>query len=88
MRLFVAIPLPEEVRDFVTPLCAGLPGARWVPRENLHLTLRFIGEVSPPVMRDIDDELSRIEMEAFSLRLADMVMPELGGCAWVEKSRE
>ena len=45
-RLFVAIELPEDVRERLAGLCNGLPGARWVPPENQHLTLRFIGEVS------------------------------------------
>lgn len=45
MRLFVALALPAETRDILAELREKLPGARWVARENLHLTLRFIGEV-------------------------------------------
>jgi 2'-5' RNA ligase len=36
----------------------GVPGAKWRPRENLHLTLRFFGEVAEPVADDIDSELA------------------------------
>jgi len=35
----------------------GVPGAKWRPRENLHLTLRFFGEVAEPVADDIDGAL-------------------------------
>ena len=45
MRLFVALDLPWPLRQRVAMLSgAGIPGARWVPPENYHLTLRFIGE--------------------------------------------
>lgn len=50
MRLFVALDVPEAVRDRIRtlirelePLC---PGARWVRAEGIHITLKFIGEVS------------------------------------------
>ncbi len=48
MRLFVALPLPGEVRrplaEKATELARRLPAARWVPAANLHLTLAFLGE--------------------------------------------
>lgn len=51
MRLFAALELPETVRAevelFARDLAPGLPKARWVRRENLHLTLIFLGEVEP-----------------------------------------
>ena len=43
MRLFVALDLPHPVRERLRWLAGGLPGARWLPPENLHFTLRFIG---------------------------------------------
>lgn len=50
-RLFIAIDPPDELRQEIKSICRGLqPGARWTPSEQLHLTLRFIGEV--------DDHLS------------------------------
>ncbi len=49
MRLFTAIELPEEVRGHlgrVAEVCAQqVHGVRWTPAANLHLTLKFIGEV-------------------------------------------
>jgi len=69
MRLFIAIPLPATLRARLTQLQEGLPAARWVPEENLHLTLRFIGEVDGRVARDIDAALSQIHAEPFSVSL-------------------
>ncbi|MDP6343538.1 MAG: RNA 2',3'-cyclic phosphodiesterase [Alphaproteobacteria bacterium] len=68
-RLFVAIEIPEGVKDGLTALCGGVDGARWRQREQMHLTLRFIGEVDGAVARDIDDTLRGIRAPAFSLTL-------------------
>lgn len=47
-RLFTALPLDETARyfvaDIITRLSGTIEGVRWVPAENLHVTLRFIGE--------------------------------------------
>lgn len=69
MRIFVAIPLPDEIREALAGLRRGLPDARWVAPENLHLTLRFIGEVPRPVAEDVDDALAGIDAPAFQLTL-------------------
>ena len=70
MRLFVAIALPDDIRDRLAALQSGLPGARWVPPENLHLTLRFIGETDGRQAQDIDAALAGIGMPAFPIALA------------------
>lgn len=70
LRLFVGIGFPPELRLRLSLLCTGLPGARWVDPANLHLTLRFIGEISEDVAADIDDALRRLRARRFSLQLA------------------
>lgn len=57
IRLFAAIALPDDVADRLLALQKGVPGAKWRPRENLHLTLRFFGEVQEPVAEEIDSAL-------------------------------
>lgn len=69
IRLFVAIELPEDVRQSLSHLQAGLPGAHWTPEENMHLTLRFIGEVQEPAVDEIAEALWRIRAEGFRLTL-------------------
>ena len=60
MRLFVGLALPEPVRWQLGLLCTGLPGVRWVPPENFHITLRFIGEVDGGTLHDVDAALAGI----------------------------
>jgi 2'-5' RNA ligase len=69
IRLFVAIPLPEPVRTQLTLLQSGLQGARWLKPENIHLTLRFIGEVRNDLASDIDMALSKISGPPFEMAL-------------------
>lgn len=69
LRLFVGIALPEEVRVELGTLCSGIPNARWVRPENLHMTLRFIGEVGEDVAEDIDDSFREIRGQSFSMWL-------------------
>ena len=54
MRLFVALELPWPLRERLAGLATGIMGARWVPRENMHLTLRFVGEVPNWRAEEID----------------------------------
>jgi RNA 2',3'-cyclic 3'-phosphodiesterase len=69
MRLFVALALPDPIADGLTMLQGGVPGANWQTREQLHLTLRFIGEVDGRDATTVDDALSLIEAPKFSLAL-------------------
>jgi RNA 2',3'-cyclic 3'-phosphodiesterase len=68
-RLFAAIRPPGEVRDQLLDLMQGVPGLRWQEEDQLHLTLRFIGEVERPVAEDLAAELERIRFDAFDIAL-------------------
>jgi 2'-5' RNA ligase len=57
LRLFAALAIPDDVAERLLTLMKGVPGAKWRPRENLHLTLRFFGELTEPVAEDLDVEL-------------------------------
>ncbi|MGA7676633.1 MAG: RNA 2',3'-cyclic phosphodiesterase [Rhizomicrobium sp.] len=69
MRLFVALALPDDVAQSLLALQSGVPGARWQTRDQLHLTLRFIGEVDGRDAAAIDDALATISAPAFSVEL-------------------
>ncbi len=78
-RLFVGLPLPEEVRSSLRLLCGGLPGAKWVDPEAMHLTLRFIGDVDGGRAHDIDLSLLQVRAPAFELTLSGIDCFEQGG---------
>lgn len=69
MRLFVALAVPDRIAQQLLLLAGGVPGARWQNREQMHLTLRFIGEVDGNDARALDDALAGIEAPAFDLQL-------------------
>ena len=68
-RLFVAIRPPEPVREQLLDLMEGLPGMRWQDDDQLHLTLRFVGEVERPVAEDLAAALRHIRFDSFSIAL-------------------
>ena len=68
-RLFVALDFPERIKERLSSICCGLPGARWVTPEHMHLTIRFIGEVDSSVFRDVREALADVRCSPFSLRL-------------------
>jgi 2'-5' RNA ligase len=69
LRLFAALPVPEDFHDRLLALQKGVPGARWRPAANFHVTLRFFGEIDEARADDLDAELSSIIMPSFDLRL-------------------
>ncbi|WP_420139409.1 RNA 2',3'-cyclic phosphodiesterase [Sphingomonas sp.] len=60
-RLFVALRPPRPLRLQLLDLMGGVPGARWQNDDQLHLTLRFIGEVDAPQAEDIAAALSTVD---------------------------
>lgn len=71
-RLFSGIELPPEVRDQLAELKQPLPSTRWIQPENLHITLRFLGDVPPPVAREFSANLSNIAFDPFPVRLVGL----------------
>ncbi len=70
LRLFVGIEFPPELKLALSLLCTGVPGAKWVDPDNLHLTLRFIGEIGEDLAADVDEALARLKARPFTLQLS------------------
>lgn len=68
-RLFVGIALPDPIVQHLSMLAGGVPGARWQRADQLHLTLRFIGEVDGRVAADAGEALATIKSGSFDLQL-------------------
>lgn len=82
--MFVAVRPPEDVRDLLIDAMDDSPALRWVGDEQLHLTLRFIGEVERPTANDIAGALSRLHSPRFDLRVNGVGKFEQrnGGALW------
>jgi len=83
-RLFTAVRPPEPIRDFLIDTMGGIPGMRWQDDDQLHCTLRFIGEVDGNVAEDLALSLGQVHFEPFDLRLAGVGRFEQrrGGALW------
>ncbi|SFR76080.1 2'-5' RNA ligase [Marinobacter daqiaonensis] len=68
-RLFFGLELPEECKGILLDLACGIPGARWQSRDQLHLTLLFLGQVEPERVPSVVTGMDGLPLEAFSLRL-------------------
>lgn len=71
-RLFVALSIPEAAAETLERLQTGLIGARWRPRENFHLTLRFIGEADRHGFAEIRSALAKVDAPGFDLQLSGL----------------
>jgi 2'-5' RNA ligase len=69
-RLFVAIRLPPPVVDQLVDTMEGMAALRWQDAEQLHLTLRFVGEVERPVAEDFAAALATVGFAPFPLSIA------------------
>jgi len=68
-RLFVAIRPPAAIRALLLGAMGGISGARWQSEEQLHLTLRFIGEVDGHRADDIHAALGAVHQARFEIAL-------------------
>ena len=69
-RLFIALPVPDEIAEALTTLQSGVPDARWVPAENFHVTLCFCDQVQGATMRDLEEELGDVAGPPFPVAIA------------------
>ncbi|MBN9021740.1 MAG: RNA 2',3'-cyclic phosphodiesterase [Rhizobiales bacterium] len=72
-RLFTGIEIPGEIGDRLSLLRGGLPGARWIDRDNYHITLRFVGDVDMDVANDMADTLGGINRASFDVAIDGII---------------
>lgn len=68
-RLFSAIEIPRELRLRLAMVRARIFGARWIEVEDMHLTVRFFGDVEPAVARELIERLGDVSVKPFELTL-------------------
>lgn len=69
-RLFVALRPPPDIRHLLTVAMAGVPQARWQDDDQLHITLRYIGEVDRPLAEDVALALGQVHGAAPRVAIA------------------
>jgi RNA 2',3'-cyclic 3'-phosphodiesterase len=69
LRLFIAIDLPTTIKDEIAGLGGSIPQSRPVPVEQMHITLKFMGEVEGSRLLDIEGALTEISRPQFTLSL-------------------
>jgi len=80
LRSFIAIELPADLQDTIYASTSGLqeslpkPLVRWVPPKNLHLTLKFLGDVSPANLEQLAEALmvETAKHETFSISVGGL----------------
>ena len=69
MRLFIAINIPEKVSDHLFELQKRLSGGKLTLTKSFHLTLKFLGEVTPAQTEEIKKRLQKIQFKQFTASL-------------------
>lgn len=67
MRIFIAIPLPDDLKQSLAELQTSIDGIRWQQPTQMHLTLKFLGEISQQKLDALLKALDSIEQKKFKL---------------------
>lgn len=70
IRLFIALDLPQDIKNHLIGMGGSIPGSRPVPEDQLHLTLKFIGDTDTALLLDIKEALRTVQVPAFSFQLS------------------
>ena len=69
-RLFIAVDIPDEIREKIYRVCNDIGNVRWTKQEQLHLTLRFIGDVDVETLPQLSESLGKLKFRKFNLTLS------------------
>ncbi len=78
-RLFVALRPPPEIRALLAGVAGGIRHARWQEDDQLHVTIRYIGEVERPVAEDVALALGHVHAPAPVIAIAGVGAFDKGG---------
>ncbi|MBG1233674.1 RNA 2',3'-cyclic phosphodiesterase [Aestuariivirga litoralis] len=69
MRLFTGLELPSDISLDLNFMQGGIEGARWIDRENFHITLRFIGDIDDALGREVTMALDEAAIRPFQVAI-------------------
>jgi 2'-5' RNA ligase len=78
-RLFVGLAVPELHRQRLALVRGPLPGAKWVEASDLHITLRYAGDIDNAMVREFDGFLAEIDAAPIEIRIGEIAA--FGGSA-------
>ncbi|MGV8169086.1 MAG: RNA 2',3'-cyclic phosphodiesterase [Candidatus Nanoarchaeia archaeon] len=75
-RCFVAIDLPEEIKTYSLKIQEEMKkqnfvDAKYTDKENIHLTLKFLGEITASEQKNVSEKLKKLRFETFSVELGE-----------------
>lgn len=72
MRLFISLDIPEKIKKEILEIQNNLPEfkGKKTEKQNLHLTLKFLGEVSESKLEEIKNKLSEIKLSGFKTKIS------------------
>lgn len=87
MRVFISIELPEEIKKEIVRIQKELPEfkGKMTEKENLHLTLKFLGEIDDVKLDGVKKKLKEIKIERFKSGLGELGVfnPEFIKIIWI-----
>ncbi len=76
MRAFISVEVPKEVKDYLYELQKRIDGndikVKWVSKKNLHLTLKFMLNISEEDLEKVKDKLKEVKFSKFKLKLGGL----------------
>jgi len=71
MRCFISVEIPEELKRTVSPLKKEIhtEGIKPVEDKNMHITLKFLGDVPEEKFGEIESALRKVEFSKFKIKL-------------------
>lgn len=89
MRVFVALELPQKVKDNLErssrQFAEYANGGNFVPKENLHLTLHFLGNVEPSNLIYVQSAMDGVkDLAAPTLAVTQFAMQRTGDIVWAK----
>jgi 2'-5' RNA ligase len=68
-RLFTAIEIPHAVRTHLALIRAPLAGAKWIEPDDMHITLRFAGDIDGRMADELVDQLATVRARPFRVAI-------------------
>lgn len=74
MRTFICLEIPEEIKKIVKEIQEKLPEffGKKTEEENLHLTLKFLGEIDENTLNKVEEKLSKVKFKKFKAKLGEV----------------